>query len=371
MGQNTYQLSFKLGKANRFGEHLVYLRYYSKGNDLLLPTAVRVEKTHFDGKKKLPIRTTHPNHKEFNTALNNFRISVESRAIAQGVNITSEYLQGSTGAKDLISAFIADFREKVKGKYSDVRVRQYKVIENKIEDFHRGARFSDVSLDWLQRLEAHVRVGVSPNTVNNNMIMVKAMMTLARKSGLIDRTQFEEYYPPKYITNLPVYLTESQIEDFYKIVISAASGPIKQAGYYFMLSCFTGYRISDLVAFVYEDRVKDGVIVLRAKKNGAIVSIPIFPRLGEILEYCKEQRLAISEQDMRDHVKTIARLAGISFYTTVKPHSGRHSFAMLMLGKGLTIDEVAELLGDSREVAKRYARITNKHLQRRVMEVMK
>jgi len=36
-------------------------------------------------------------------------------------------------------------------------------------------------------------------------------------------------------------------------------------------------------------------------------------------------------------------MAGIK--SDVKVHSGRHSFAMLMISKGLSIDEVAELLG--------------------------
>lgn len=371
MYQNPFHLYFVLGNENKQGECRVYLRYYSKDKTISIPTNIRVEKKYFKPKDRLPIKSSHPNSKVINLALTEFRMEVEARAIAKNATITIDYLKGVTGTSDSIKEFITEFRELVKDKYSAVRVRQYKVIENKIEGFHAGARFSDVSFDWLQRLEAHIRPGKSNNTVNNDMIKVKAILNQAEKKGLIHLDQFKKYYPPKYITNLPVWLEQDQVKAFYNVVKASAEGKMRRSGYYFLLACYTGFRISDLKAFRYEDRVRDGIITIRAKKNGTIVSIPVYSELAEILEYCKEFTLDVTEQDMRDHVKSICKLAGIPFYVTVKVHSGRHSFAMMMLKRGFTIDEVAELLGDSRNVAKVYARIHNPHLHRRVREILK
>jgi site-specific recombinase XerD len=118
--------------------------------------------------------------------------------------------------------------------------------------------------------------------------------------------------------------------------------------------------------FDYDKAVHGNNLTLRAKKNGQIVSIDIYFKLEMILEYIKDHKLNISEQHFRKYVKHIVFLCNIK--KDVTPHTGRHSFAMMLMNKGFTIDEVAELLGDSELIAKVYARITNEHLNKKVKE---
>lgn len=214
-----------------------------------------------------------------------------------------------------------------------------------------------------------MRATMSQNTLNSKISLLIAIFNRALEDKLITREQFEGYKRPGEEEKIPEYLEEKEIESFYEVTRSIGSEQIKTSGYYFLLSCHAGYRISDLFSFVYEERVKGNKIILRAKKNGNIVSIPIYPKLAEILDYCRNYRLKVSEQQMRENVKAIAKLAGIHG-RNIKVHSGRHSFAMLMLEKGLTVDEVAELLGDSVDIARRYARITNSHLHNRILKLM-
>ena len=371
MGLNPFTLKYKIKAPNKAGECIVFLRYYSKGVDFLIPTSVRVRPDQFlANKPRSPISRSHPAYATLNAILESTRISLEAKIHEAKGDITKDYLIGKTSSKNTIFDFIEDLKQLRAGKMSVGTLRHYTVIQGKIEDFSPRASFASVSFDWLQRLEKYIRDRVgSNNTVSTNMGKVIAILNAARKAGLIDAAQFEEYSRPAYKEDIPVYLQEHEIEAFYNVVKAVAPGQTKRSGYYFLLSCYTGYRISDLSSFVYDDRVKGDTIVLRAKKNGVIVSIPIYPRLGEILSFCKDNRLDVYEQDMREQVKDLAKLAGIK--AQVKVHSARHSFAMLMLEKGLTIDEIAELLGDSKDIARRYARISNKQFHRRVLEVMK
>lgn len=141
---------------------------------------------------------------------------------------------------------------------------------------------------------------------------------------------------------------------------------LKLCGYYFLLSCFAGYRISDCLGFKYADRVQAGQIVLRAGKNKKIVSIPIHTRLGEVLAYVKDHPMQISEQHVRKYVKELVKMAGIKKH--VKFHTGRHSFAMLLMKSGFSLDEVAHLLGDTLAVARVYGKIHNPTLNAKVLE---
>lgn len=366
----TFNTKFILGKPNRIKECLVYLRFYSKAGRILIPTPVRVLSSQFDPLKsgRNPIQK-HPNAKSLNNILDNFRIDIEAKAIMPGAIFSLEYFLGKSSSNETIYSFIDDFKKKMIGKMSDGRIRHYTVVQNKINDFQLNVTFKDISLDWLQRFEQHIRKKLSPNTVHSNMTILKSILNRAEELGLIEKKQYEKYIPPPYIEDIPVYIDESQIEAFHKVVKSLGDEVMQIVGYYFLLSCYAGYRISDLYAFNYDEKVRNNIIILRAKKNGSIVSIPVYKKLKEILNYCKEHKITISEKDFRVKLKSIAKMAGIKY--DISPHSGRHSFAMLMLEKGLTVDEVAELLGDSKDVAKVYARILNKQLHRRVLEVMK
>lgn len=372
MGQIPYTLKFKIKKPNKLGEVLVYIRYYSSENDLLIPTPIRVPKDLFlPGKIKSPIKKTHPNHEVLNRQLDEIKLSIENRLANYSGEITLDFLLGKTASSARIVDFIDTLIVEKKGKLATGTLRHYVVMRNKVKAYDANATFRSINLAWMQGLEKYIREKVgSGNTVNSNMKKIKAILHNAVDLDLMDSKQFDRYSNPAYIEDLPVYLEESEIEAFFKITKAAAPGPSKRSGYYFLLGCYTGYRISDLKSFNYHEKVKENsTIVLRAKKNKNIVSIPIFPRLAEILAFCKNNPLNVVEKEMRLCVKAIAKLAGIK--SDVKIHSARHSFAMLMVEKGLTIDEVAELLGDSKDVAKRYARITNKHLHKRVMDVMK
>lgn len=368
MRQIPYTLKYALGKPNKNGLCVVYLKYHSIVSRIELSSKIRVDKRQFSALKQNAPIIKHPNAELYNKILNEFKIDIDYR-IASGDKITKQYLLGNSNSNESVTDFIDSFCDKMKGRLSDGRISRYKVIKTRILEFDPGVQFNEIDLDWLQRFEVFLRPGRAGNTINTLMKTIVAVLNRAVDAEKIDKKSFAKYRPPAYTDEIPVYLTEDQINDFYKVVVSCGNEQIKRAGYYFLLSCYAGYRIGDLMSFKYSERVIGNAIVLRANKNGKIVSIPIFKKLGEILEYCKFHPLSISEQEMREWVKQIAKIAGIKF--DIKVHSARHSFAMLMLDKGLTLDEVAELLGDSKDVAKRYARITNKHLHKRVMEVMK
>lgn len=371
MGQIPYTLKFKLGKPNKQKECLVYLRYYSSENDILIPSNVRVPAGDFNPDKPAsPIRKQNPLSAQFNAELTNLKINVQQRIHSSKGQISLDYLTGYVASSDSLYDYIQALEKQLKGKLSVSTLKQYGVIRRKVDAYDPNATFKSVSVPWLNNLEQSIRdTGIANNTINTNFKKLKSIFSRAVTEGLMDKSQFESYKVTPYVQNIPVYLTETEIESFEKIVVNCAEGPIKRAGYYFLLGCYTGLRISDLSAFIYKERVKDGALILRAKKNGSIISLPLYPKLKLILEYCRKHTLSMFEQDMRDHVKVIAKLAGIK--QDIKVHSARHSFAMLMIKRGLKIDEIAELLGDSKDVAKVYARITNPHLHRRVMDVMK
>ena len=249
----------------------------------------------------------------------------------------------------------------LEGNLSHATLKQYKVIVGKIDP---SVSFSEISVKWMEAFEKDLH-GLDINTINTNMKRLKAVLSRAAKDGQLSRDQFEDYSPPAYKQKLPEYLTEKEINAFTKIVRSVNAKSKKIAGWYFLLSCYTGWRISDVKRFSKE-MIHGDSLVLRAKKNGQIVSMPVIPRLKEVLKFVSQNPFNISEQHARIFVKEIAKDAGIT--KKVKFHSARHSNAMLLMSNGFTIDEVAEMLGDSALITKVYARVHNESLHKKIRE---
>jgi integrase len=140
---------------------------------------------------------------------------------------------------------------------------------------------------------------------------------------------------------------------------------------------YTGLRISDVGLF-HMDRLKGNEVFLRAKKNGGEVFafIPdwLRDRLNDRAKRCGARPFVVGQSDKLETVTDMWRrkigkvfeLAG-KFDETPTPHRFRHTFARILLQRGVPVADVADLLGDdektvrehySRWVPERQARLT-------------
>lgn len=262
--------------------------------------------------------------------------------------------------------YMKELIERFRGKHGRARLIHYNTLANQIKDFN-NLKLKDVSPKTALQVEQYLRMlGFAENTLNTKMKIFIAVVNQAKLDKLVPDDCLLGYKKPRYIQSIPDYLNEKEMEDFKRAVDGSTASRYKVAGYYFLLSCYTGFRISDLRQFKYDQAVKDGKIIIRATKNKQTVMIPIYPALAEILEQVKQYPFYFTEQSMRKYVKELAMLAGLN--RKIKVHTARHTFAMMLLNKGFTIDEAADLLGDSKDVARVYARVTNTQLHNKVME---
>jgi integrase len=141
---------------------------------------------------------------------------------------------------------------------------------------------------------------------------------------------------------------------------------------------YTGLRISD-VALFHISRLRGNELFLRAKKNGGDVFTWIPDWLRDQLNTLAKERgprpfvIGTSERletvtDLwRRKINRVFELAG-KFEERPTPHRFRHTFARILLQRGVPVADVADLLGDdektvrqhyARWVPERQARLTN------------
>ena len=140
---------------------------------------------------------------------------------------------------------------------------------------------------------------------------------------------------------------------------------------------YTGLRISDVGLF-HMDRLKGNEVFLRAKKNGgevfAYVPDWLAKQLNARATRCGVRPFVVGQSDRLETVTDMWRrkigkvfeLAG-KFEERPTPHRFRHTFARILLQRGVPVADVADLLGDdektvrehySRWVPERQARLT-------------
>jgi site-specific recombinase XerD len=362
------------GYADHEDKTKVFIQVIYRRMKVYAPTIVKVPKDNFVN----GVVVKHVLKARYNAEITEYKSEIENRlldVLRHNKDLSKEQLtevvKGTTASTDTLSDYMDVLAEELHGKITKGRISQLKTLVRKVELFHEDVRLSDIDVKWLNRFESWLRKQpgrdglMEPNTVQTKMKMVHAILGYAKKAGLVEAKQYEGYEMPAYEQKLPDYLTEIEMDKLYKLLQVVDQPGRKLAGYYFLLGCYAGYRISDLKRFNYSERVKGSRIILRAKKNRQIVSIIIHTRLQQVLDFIHDKPLYLSEQHVRDYVKELANNIGLG--RKIKVHTSRHSFGMLLAENGFSLDEAAELLGDSKEVAKVYFRMSNKRLDDKVL----
>jgi integrase len=130
---------------------------------------------------------------------------------------------------------------------------------------------------------------------------------------------------------------------------------------------YTGLRISDVTLF-HMSRLRGNEVFLRAKKNGGDVFTWVPDWLRDRLQQRAKvhgqrpfvgghsDRLETITDRWRRKINEVFALAG-KFEESPTPHRFRHTFARILLQRGVPVADVADLLGDDEDtVREHYAR---------------
>lgn len=196
-----------------------------------------------------------------------------------------------------------------------------------------------VDQDWFRKFVSIMEDrGYKPNSIRLYVVIVRQLLGMAKDERLIDFIPKTSEIVPKKEKNVRTYLTMDEVR---KLLETECNNPeVKRA---FMFSCFTGLRISDVMALRKENIVGEN-IVLNQKKTLEPVIIPIGENARKFLEDGEGLpfRLPLNNT-LNKHVKNWVKKAGIPKKVTF--HIARHSFATLALSSGADLYVTSRLLG--------------------------
>lgn len=240
-------------------------------------------------------------------------------------------------------------------------------------------QWEDATADNLRDFRMELEDSYAPNSVKTICAELSALLREYGKDKEIpiDFLGLSRIMKSKKVPTVSTYLTMPEIERINSYHPKTAYRRMVKR--IFMIECLTGARFCDCLRFSPSNIIeKDGVPYLRyiAQKTNTEVMVPVHRMLSQYL--VKSSPLEPREPDLATFNKTLRQICqwcGINTwvkvfhagkelagrkYHFVSTHTGRRSFATNLAAKGVTLEQIALMMGHMNgnvpniEMTKRY-----------------
>jgi site-specific recombinase XerD len=251
------------------------------------------------------------------------------------------------------------------------RCKQFKGLKKDIQQILPNARIHDINFDFSLKLQKYLRTKKdnpnNENTISHKLRAIKAVVHFAQKKGILDKDPLamikvrdikgdKNHLKPGELENLENLFKEETLTTVHQQILK-----------YFLFSCYTGLRYSDVVALKYYE-IQNNCVVTTQEKTDKPVVVPLISKAKALLTQSSTGSCfkTHSNQVTNRYLKTIVKKAGIEKKITY--HCSRHTFGTLSIFWGIPLEVVAELMGIDFKTVKIYAKIVDEVKQREMLK---
>ncbi len=332
----------------------VYLQAIIDGEPVRVALNFYCRDDQWDRKGIGRVKANHPNATDYNTEI--------LQAIAKANKIASQFRQKEKAltpaqfieayenpADELnLIKYLQSQLDLKKPELSENTIKQHNTVINKVKEFNKNLRFGDLNPEMMQRFKNTLsKADLKQSTINKVLKILKQYLSEARKKGKEFEDPFKIMKIREFKSNR-LSLTEDELKKIEKYYDGPECTPShKKLLRYFLFSCYTGLRISDVHeitwANVYDDLLT--YLPVKTKKKGEPVIVPLLAEKKYLPEFQPGNNPIFetySDPVTNRYLKEVAADLGIKKNVTF--HTARHTFATLM-AEGGHIVETQKMLG--------------------------
>lgn len=238
--------------------------------------------------------------------------------------------------------FIQYFEELGNKKEPNTKIAWDNTLKHLIEFQGKKISFENITVKWLENFIIHLKKDLSNNSVDVYFKKINATLNQAIKEKIIVENPIKYITKPKKEETEIVFLTREEVQkvintDFFD----------NEAKNAFLLSCYTGLRISDIQSLKWS-HIKNDRIQLTQTKTKNAVYIPLNENALILLDKQKHNKefvfkLSIHDSSVNRTVKKLIKKAEIG--KDIHFHCARHTFATLLVTSGVNIFTISKLMG--------------------------
>lgn len=259
----------------------------------------------------------------------------------------------------------------------DTTREHYQTLMMRLREYGRLLSWNDLTAEnimqwdaWLRQLPARLtRAGeaqgrraprVSDATVRNYHKLMKHLLRLAVNAGRLQASPYDRLYGaiPRGDKQTVEYLHPDDLRRIEEAHPTEGS-KMELVRDLFLLQSYTGMAYADLMAFdIGNYRQERGVwrSVGHRVKTGVAFVTQLLPEAVDILQKYGMRVPQMPNAKYNELLKVLGETLGIRQRLT--SHVGRHTFATMMLRRGVRIEHVAKMLGHSNITqTQRYAKV--------------
>ncbi|WP_340156255.1 hypothetical protein [uncultured Winogradskyella sp.] len=216
--------------------------------------------------------------------------------------------------------FYIEYRQHEITKTSE---RKFNVIKHKLERFEKYRKkalmINDINESFKNEFVKFQKKELySQNTMQRELVFIKTFCKHARFLGLETSPQLDDLKLERQKVD-KIYLSFEDLEKIENIEKEILTESLDNAKDWLIISCYCAQRISDFMRFTDKQiRIEDGkhFIEFTQKKTGKITTIPVHPKIIEILNKRNGKfPYRISDQKYNDYIKVVCQLAELSELT--------------------------------------------------------
>ncbi len=237
-----------------------------------------------------------------------------------------------------------------KHKYEWNTIKKYQTELSKLNQFQKYIPLENLNRDFLIQYEKYMitQLENKTNTVAKSFAAMKAVIHTGLKKNILLSNPFDNYTIITQAVDRS-FLNAQELKKLHDLLDSITPINYQQVLEYFLFSCYTGLRYSDIQSLKFQ-QIHDTGIYLTMHKTKRNVFVPLNQYALSLLRNKSGEPFqpvfhVFSNQATNRMLKIIMAKAGIK--KTITFHSARHTFATISLNLGIPVEVVSKLLGHS------------------------
>lgn len=278
------------------------------------------------------------------------------------ISVKQVLTDGETGVQ-LVKDVIQKIIDKYENTLAPNTMKGWKSVKTKIQEYKPGLSLSQLDESTMQGFQAFMRTEYTNqhNTIAGTLKRLETMLKKAKKLGIISVNPLEEYTAPSYKQTKRTYLTEDEVKKIAAFSDKTESLYFKSVCKWFLLGCYSGLRLQDLERWNEQKMVTGDRLYFSDQKTGNPHYIPLYKELKTAIKNVRDVRAMPTGQQCNRALKEIAGMCSIDKNITM--HVARHSFAVMWLDKGGSIEVLQPLMGHKKiNTTQIYGKITDRRI---------
>ncbi|MFR0677931.1 tyrosine-type recombinase/integrase [Dysgonomonas mossii] len=354
-------------KLLKDGKYPIYLWVRVMGEAIRVPSGYEIEESLWDNKAKLPkknpLRTVIGNIK---SDLETFLLTEQGMGGELSLNLVRDYFGGKKKIKPENGSFYDYYLEFVEDKKKagkdDDTIRIYNNTYVMLKEFAPKLKICDINLKFIEKFDAFLRdvKGNQDGGRENKHKNIRAViLDMIRHDINIKNPYANDKFKMPKAKIRETYLELNELVAMRELLPQfEAFSPRRMSMQMFLLACYTGLRISDILDLKWSHIDWENQRINKKQvKTKDSVTIVIEPWAKAILlEFSNSKKNigtdnpvfenAVTSNTVNLHLKEFAKMAGIK--KTISCHVARHTFVTLQILAGTDVLTIKALAGHSK-----------------------